>query len=74
MVQRAGWDGVTWKSSFSPLLELSEMVFNGNSGFSAWVGTAENRKPLTAAVIIKLETYYDQLFVFLSVNFPLQCI
>lgn len=50
------------------------MVFNGTSVFSAWIGTAENRKPLTAAVIIKLETCYDQLFVFLSVNFPLQCI
>lgn len=50
------------------------MVFKGTLMFSAWIGTAENRKPLTTAVIIKLETCYDQLFVFLLVNFPLQCI
>lgn len=42
--------------------------------FSAWIGTVENSKLETAAVIIKLETCYVQLFVFLLVDFPLQCI
>lgn len=37
--------------------------------FSVWIATAENSKPETAAVIIKLE-----IFVFLLVDFPLQCI
>lgn len=62
MVGRAGgadWDGITEKSFSSPLFYLSEMLFAWCFLFlsllSVWIATAENSRPETAAVIIKLE-------------------